>query len=104
MIEVVVAYETCGIKIFGIVCDAGGGNEGFFKILTKYVPREGPWPDITAVRSKNPVDPSRYIYIWSCSTHGLKAVRNNLYRSQPHLTRAFVKSGVSFGWKQVEEI
>ena len=104
MMEVILAYETCGIKVFGIVSDAGGGNEGFFKILTQNIARVGPWSDIGAVRFRNPVDSSRFVYIWSCSTHGLKAIRNNLFRSQPKLARSFVKSGISFGWKQVEDI
>ena len=55
-------------------------------------------------RYNNPIDPFRCIYFWSCGTHSMKSIRNNLFRSQPKLARDFTKKGIKFGWKHVEDI
>ena len=104
MLEVVISYEVIGIKIYGIVCDAGGGNESFFRMLCKYLPIVGPWIDVNCVRFNNPFHPHRYVYIWACSTHGLKALIHNLFRSQAGMPRSLEYNGIEFGWKQVSEI
>ena len=33
-LDVIVSYELIGVKILGIVSDAGGGNESFFKTIS----------------------------------------------------------------------
>ena len=46
MIQGVVSYEFIGVKIFGIVSDAGGGNSKMLKLLQGYNAIQGPWPDV----------------------------------------------------------
>ena len=74
-----------GIKIHGIVSDGGGGNEKLFRsIVEKSTPVQD-WSSNQSISFSNPIDISRRIYAWSRGTHSSKAVRNNLYRSQPNL-------------------
>ena len=80
-IDVVSAYELMGVKIYGIVSDGGGGNTKFFNMISNYKPLKAKWISKECLSTINPVDPSRKIYIWSCSTHSLKALRNNLFRT-----------------------
>ena len=103
-IDVVSCYELIGIKIYGMVSDGGGGNTKFFKLISEYQPLQGIWINEKCLRTLNPVDPCRYIYIWSCSTHSLKALRNTLYRSQPNQSRSLKYDDCSFGWKDMESI
>ena len=103
-IDVVTSYESIGIKIYGIVSDGGGGNTKIFNMISEYNPGKSKWMNNKCLRTLNPVDPSRYIYIWSCSTHSLKALRNNLYRSQPNLSRSLKFNNSSFGWKEMGNI
>ncbi|KAL7524394.1 hypothetical protein ACHAWF_004194 [Thalassiosira exigua] len=65
-IQVVMRCEIVGSRVLGFVCDAGG---------------KGGWLPSEAVRTANPYDPSRYIYLYHCSTHDLKATRNALFTS-----------------------
>ena len=67
-------------------------------------PMIGPWPNEQCVSFINPCETSRKVFIWSCGTHSLKAMRNNLYRSQPNMARNLRKSDVYFGWKDMETI
>ena len=87
-----------------MVSDGGGGNTKFFKLISEYQPLQGIWINEKCLRTLNPVDPCRYIYIWSCSTHSLKALRNTLYRSQPNQSRSLKYDDCSFGWKDMESI
>ena len=103
-IDVVTSYETIGVNIFGIVSDGGGGNAKFFKLLRDNLPISGSGVNMNCFWCKNPIDPSRFIYFWSCGTHSMKSIRNNLFRSQPKLTRDFTKKGITFGWKHMEDI
>ena len=64
----------------------------------------GPWLDTSSVEFINPCDPSYKIAVWSCGTHLLKAMRNNLYRSQPNLVRNLKHDNVYFGWKYLEVV
>jgi hypothetical protein len=75
MIHVVCGYEKIGIKIFGLLYDAGGSNRGLFKLL-----RDGVMHVLTGTEQipsdyltfVNPYDPSRRIAFFNCSTHNLK--------------------------------
>ena len=78
MMLVVLSHEFIGVKIFGIVSDAGGGNTKMFKLLQGHNEIKGPWPDAECLSFANPVDTRRSIYIWSCGTHNFKALRNNI--------------------------
>ena len=42
MIQVVMSYEFIGVKVFGIVSDAGGGNTKMFKLLQGHNVVKGP--------------------------------------------------------------
>ena len=81
--RVVMNCEMIGSRVFGLVCDAGGNNARLFALL-----REGgqlfpadAWVNEDAVRTVNPYDKSRYIYLIHCATHDLKAIRNALFVS-----------------------
>jgi hypothetical protein len=107
MTHVVCGYEKIGVKIYGIVCDAGGSNRGLFKLLRDGlklvlfgVERVAPG----YVKFINPYDPSRDIAIFNCSTHNLKNMRNALLESDfPSGKRNFQFDGVVFGWKHIRE-
>ena len=103
-IDVLLSYEFLNIKILGIVSDGGGGNENFFRTMTNNIPMTGPWPGLDTISFVNPIDTTRKVYIWSCGTHSLKAIRNNLYRSQPKFARNLKNNKIFFGWKDVERI
>ena len=42
--------------------------------------------------------------MWACATHGMKALRNNLFRSQPGLAILFETNKISFRWEQIIEV
>ena len=100
--QVVLSYEFIGVKIFGIVSDAGGGNTKMFKLLQGYNDIKGPWPDAECLSFANPVDISRSVYIWSCGAHNFKALRNNIQWSQLTKAKLFVNNGIPFGWNEIE--
>ncbi|KAL7537399.1 hypothetical protein ACHAXR_010210 [Thalassiosira sp. AJA248-18] len=74
--------ETVGSRVLGFVCDAGGNNARLFTLLRDKMPiPEGGWVPIETVKTENPSDPNRNIYLFHCSTHDLKNIRNALYTS-----------------------
>ena len=81
-IQVVLHCEMVGARALGFVCDAGGANTRLMKHIRggTDIP-EGGWLPEDAVRTDNPYDPSRSIYLFHCSTHDLKAIRNQLFTS-----------------------
>ena len=64
----------------------------------------GPWPHHTTIFCVNHVDVTRKIFVWSCGTHSLKAVRTNIYRSQPKFLRNLKVDSIHFGWKDMDRI
>ena len=81
--QVVMRRETVGSRVLSFVCDAGGNNARLMKLLREKIdiPEVG-WLPIEVVRTVNPFAPeNRYIYLFHCSTHDLKAMRNALYTS-----------------------
>jgi hypothetical protein len=108
MIHVVCGYEMIGVKIYGLVCDAGGSNRGLFKLLREGLKLELVGVDRVApgyVTFINPYDPSRTIALFNCSTHNVKNVRNALLESDsPKGKRKFQFEGSVFGWKHIREI
>ena len=97
-------YEAIGVCIVGIVSDAGGGNESFMSKIVDHYNLEVKVLNSFTVSFQHPFDSNRRIFVWSCSTHSLKAASNNLYRSQENKTRQLKLHGVYFGWKEVVEI
>ena len=80
--RVVMSCEAVGCMVLGFVCDAGGSNARMMKLLRGNKPLpEGSWLEPVMVRTKNPYDPNRYIYLFHCSTHDMKAMRNAFYAS-----------------------
>ena len=98
------SYELIGIKIYGIVSNGSGGNTSFFKLINGNHSLQGKWISKEFLRTTNHVDCTRSIYIWSCATRSLKALRNNLFRSQLKLTRKLRNNGTIFGRKDVDAI
>ena len=81
-VQVVLHCEIIGARVFGFVYDAGGYNARMMKLLrgNNSLP-EGGWIPLDSVRTRNPYDPNRWICLFHCSTHDLKAMRNQLYTS-----------------------
>ena len=65
---------------------------------------QGKWIGKGCLCTTNPVDCDQSIYIWLCATHSLKALRNNLFRSQHKMTHNLRNNGTIFGWKDVAAI
>ena len=100
MMIVMASYEQISIKIFGIVCDGGGSNVSFQSMLRDFKSLKGVWLEKDCISFKNPFDQKRLIFLWSCATHNLKALRNNLFRSSKRL----INKKRSFGWAHVRGI
>ena len=91
--RVVMNCETIGSRVLSLVCDAGGNNVRLISLL-----REGgllfptsAWVGEESVRTVNPYDSSRYIYLIHRATHDLKALRNALFISWvPNGAREFI--------------
>ena len=54
LIQVVISYEFIGVKIFGVVSDAGEGNTKMFKLLQGQNDIKGPWTNASCLSSQNP--------------------------------------------------
>ena len=85
--EVVMRCKKVGMRVLGMTCDAGSNNSRLFRKLrgNSALP-DGSWLPVEYVQTENPFkkekdDPPRYIYLFHCTTHGLKAVRNQLFTS-----------------------
>ena len=89
--QVVIHCEIIGSRVMGFVCDAGGSNAGLMKLLRgrTRIP-EGSWLPIDSVRTPNPYDPSRFIYLYHCSTHNMKNMRGALFMSTPGGKKQFL--------------
>ena len=103
-VNVLTSYDILGVKILGIVSDCGGGNENFFRKMANDLPMKGPQTDVNSVRFVNPVDPIRQVYFWLCGTHSLKALRNNIFHSQPKYAHNITNDNVHFEWKDEDII
>ena len=86
--EVVMQCEKVGMRVLGMTCDAGSNNSRLLRKLRgdSALP-DSSWLLVEYVRTKNPFKRKniillpRYIYLFHCTTHGLKAVRNQLFTS-----------------------
>ena len=90
--RVVMNCELVGSKVLGLVCDAGGNNARLMNLLRRSgtgFPNTA-WVEEDDVRTVNPFDTSRYIYLFHCSTHDLKNMRNALFKSKPGGKREFL--------------
>ncbi|KAL9184884.1 hypothetical protein ACHAXT_002661 [Thalassiosira profunda] len=84
LILCIIGCETVGSRIFGFICDAGGSMQSLMRYLRdKARLPEGPWLPLSCVRFINPFDPTRWIYLYHCSTHNLKNGRGMFFQSKP---------------------
>ena len=68
--------------VLGMICDAGGQNARLYKLLrNKQDLGTAGWLDEDDVRVVNPHAKDRYIYLFHCASHNLKAMRNLLFAS-----------------------
>ncbi|EJK77622.1 hypothetical protein THAOC_00533 [Thalassiosira oceanica] len=82
--QIVMRLEMVGVRVIGLVSDAGSNNSRMFRLLRSRLEvgnKEGAWLPIDRIRTPNIYDRSRHIYLFNCTTHGLKATRNQLYGS-----------------------
>jgi hypothetical protein len=81
-------YEMIGVQILGLLCDAAGQNARLFHLLRagQTVGLSG-YPSFEQVTFPNPINPERVVGTFHCSTHNLKASRNQLLRSHPNGAR-----------------
>ena len=81
--QIVMRLEMIGVRVLGLVSDAGSINSRLFRLLRTRldVSSEGAWLPADRIRTPNVYDPTRFIYLFHCTTHGLKAMRNQLYGS-----------------------
>jgi hypothetical protein len=97
-------YELIGVQILGLLSDAAGQNARLFHLLRsgKTVGASG-YPSIEEVSFPNPVNPTRSVATYHCSTHNLKACRNQLSHSHNNGSKLFKFKQVHFGWSEIEE-
>ena len=59
--DVMILYETLGVKICGLICDGGGRNSKFIRLLrgSLYVSRV--WPDADINCCTNPLELKRHV-------------------------------------------
>ena len=103
-IDVVTSYELLGVQIVGLVSDGGGSNVKFFNTLFGIQSKYSKWPLPDSVFTLICMKDNRRLMYWYCSVHGLKALRNNLFRSQSNMARDLMLHGRQFGWKEVKDI
>ncbi|KAI2499323.1 hypothetical protein MHU86_15167 [Fragilaria crotonensis] len=64
--------------------------------------RQG-YPSKEAVTFANHIDPTQLVAAYHCSSHNLKASRNQLLRSHPNGSRLLKMHETHFGWTEIEE-
>jgi hypothetical protein len=96
-------YEMIGVQILGLLCDAAGQNARLFHLLRggATVGLTG-YPTFKDTTFSNHINPERAVGTFHCSTHNLKAIRNQLLRSHTGGARLFAMNGVHFGWAEIE--
>ena len=72
-----------GARVLGMTSDAGSQNSRLFRLLRNRldVSKEGAWLPLDRIRTVNIYDPTRFIYLFHCTTHGDKSMRNQLFGS-----------------------
>jgi hypothetical protein len=76
--HVIKSLEAIDCRVHGFASDAGGNNAKLYALLRGHLTEEGLWEDPDLVSFLNPVDPTRRVWLWHCTTHLLKAFRNQL--------------------------
>ena len=105
-LRVVGHCELIGVSILGLLNDAAGLNVKLVDLLTSSaaakVPATG-YPRIDSVAFPNHIHPTQLVAAYHCSSHNLKACRNQLLRSHPNGSRLLKMHDAHFGWTEIEE-
>jgi hypothetical protein len=68
LMHVIICYESIGIRIYGLVMDAGGNNARLAKLLRPGERLgEAAWLASNSVKFRNPYSPSRFAMVWFCT-------------------------------------
>jgi hypothetical protein len=105
--RVVCSCEAIGRKVLGTSCNAGGGNASFFSAFRKWkkIAVKDCWISEESIKAPHPFDPRRWTFLWHCTTHLMKSVRNALYNSKPDGPRLFHDlNDVPFGWATIQTL
>ncbi len=98
--------ELIGVSILGLLNDAAGQNVKFVDLHTSSaetkVAATG-YPCVNNVTFANHISPTRLVAAYHCSSHNLKASRNQLLRSHPNGSRLLKMHEAHFGWTEIEE-
>ena len=100
--------ELIGVSILGLLNDAAGQNVKLVDLLTSSASSEAKiaptgYPCIESVTFANHIDPTQLVAAFHCSSHNLKASRNQLLRSHPNGSRLLKRHEAHFGWTEIEE-
>jgi hypothetical protein len=107
-LQVTSCLELINCQVWGWVADGASKNVTAMKIISEMngatlVPAEG-WVAEEYISLIHPIDPTRRLFLWLCSTHQLKSIRNQLWTSRNSGKRSFVSAdGYPFGWDLLKE-
>eukprot|EP00984_Skeletonema_dohrnii_P030078 scaffold21210_cov78-Skeletonema_dohrnii-CCMP3373.AAC.1 len=104
--HVLLLCESIGLRVSGLCFDAGGNNSKLLSDLHggKRIGQSA-WLRDEECYIEHPHYPTRRIYIWFCSTHVLKAMRNQFLSSRQKGPKEFVdKYGNKLGWAFLETL
>ena len=73
-IDMIIQYESIGVKMCGLLCDGGGSNESFLRKIVEVFDLD------KSISIIHPLENSRRIYFWPYGTHSQKATKNNFFR------------------------
>jgi hypothetical protein len=106
-LNVLTCLELIQCRVFGLSTDGNSVNVRAMKILSDTdmeIPNDQEWLDERYVSMKHPLDHSRRIFFWLCSTHQIKSMRNQLWTSRNNGKCHFLSpDGFPFGWEGVGE-
>lgn len=77
IIKAIVLLENAGVKVHGVITDAGGPNRGFWKEV-----RVSGKLDETKSYFTHPLDKERKVFVFSDTPHLIKTVRNRLEKKK----------------------
>ncbi len=97
--------ELIGVRILGLLNDAAGQNVKLVDLLTSFADTKvavtGYPCTIENVTFANHINPSRLVAVYHCSSHNLKASRNQLLRSHPYGSRLLKMHEAHFGGQKL---
>ena len=101
-LHVVTCLELINCRVFGFSSDGNSVNVTAMKMLSESasgIPEDMEWLDEHYISMVHPLDPTRRIYFWLCTTHQIKSMRNQLWTSREKGKRNFHSADdCPFGW------